>query len=109
MDLSKFAGMLGDTSAISGLFGELEASLGQIQATGEAAAGQVRVTLNGRRDAIAVHVDTDLLETQNQSLVQDFVMAAINDAERKIEELIQNKQREYFMQNFGKIGSLLKR
>lgn len=108
MDFSKLAGMFGNSAALNDLFGDLEQTLAEIQVTGEAAGGQVSVTLNGRRDAIGVHVDSGLLAQENQQIVENFIVGAINDAERKLDGILQEKQREYLMKNLGKLSTLIR-
>lgn len=108
MDISKLAGMFGNSSALNELFGDLEQTLTEIHVVGEAAGGQVSVTLNGRRDAIGVHVESGLLEKENQQIVENFIVGAINDAERKLDVILQEKQREYMMKNLGKLSSLIR-
>ena len=107
MDFTKIASMFGN-SEITNIFGDMQATLAQLKATGEAAGGQVQVTLNGQRDALSVHVDESLLTKENQSIVQDFIAAAINDAERKIGASIEETQRDYFLRNFSKLSSMIK-
>jgi DNA-binding YbaB/EbfC family protein len=55
-----------------------------MEITGEAGAGMVKVTMNGRHDARSVKIDPSLIGDDVQML-EDLVSAAINDAVRKIE------------------------
>lgn len=52
---------------------------------GEAGAGMVKVTINGRHDCKRVEIDPSLL-SDDKELLEDLIAAAINDASRKIEE-----------------------
>jgi DNA-binding YbaB/EbfC family protein len=58
------------------------------EVTGEAGAGMVRVTMNGRYDARQVSLSPELLQ-EDREVVEDLIAAAINDATKKLEE--QNK------------------
>ena len=58
------------------------------EVVGEAGAGMVRITMNGRYDARDVTLSPDLLQ-EDREIVEDLIAAAINDATRKLEE--QNK------------------
>ena len=51
---------------------------------GEAGAGMVKVTMNGRHDVINVDVDPSVLE-EDKELLEDLLAAAVNDAVRKVE------------------------
>lgn len=60
------------------------------EVTGESGAGLVRVTMNGRHDVKKVHLDPSLV-SEELSLVEDLIAAAVNDAVRKIAESNQNQ------------------
>ena len=51
---------------------------------GEAGAGLVKVTMNGRHDVKKVEIDSDVL-TEDKEMLEDLLAAAVNDAVRKIE------------------------
>ena len=58
--------------------------------TGEAGAGMVKVTMNGRHDVRAVEIDESLLE-EDKEILEDLIAAAVNDAVRKVETNTQEK------------------
>ncbi|MCH9671711.1 MAG: YbaB/EbfC family nucleoid-associated protein [Gammaproteobacteria bacterium] len=58
--------------------------LANVEVTGEAGGGMVRVTLSGRYDARAVSIDSSMID--DKEMLEDLVAAAINDAVRKVEE-----------------------
>ncbi|QFU01191.1 Nucleoid-associated protein YbaB [Halomonas sp. THAF5a] len=51
---------------------------------GEAGAGMVKVTMNGRHDVSKVELDPSLME-EDKELLEDLLAAAVNDAVRKVE------------------------
>ncbi len=61
--------------------------------TGEAGAGMVKVTMNGRHDVSAVSID-DSLMTEDKEMLEDLLAAAVNDAVRRVEEATQAKMSE---------------
>jgi nucleoid-associated protein EbfC len=67
-----------------------QAELAGLEATGEAGAGMVKVTLNGRHEAKKVSIERKLAG-EDLEMIEDLVMAAINDAARKIEERTKEK------------------
>lgn len=64
----------------------VQKELEQAEVTGEAGAGLVRITLDGRRQARKVQIDPAALE-EDREFLEDLIAAAINDAEQKIEAL----------------------
>ena len=55
------------------------------EVTGEAGAGMVKVTMNGRHDVRGVDIDPSLLQ-EDKEILEDLLAAAINDAVRKVEK-----------------------
>ncbi len=57
--------------------------------TGEAGAGMVKVTMNGRHEVRKVELDSGLMG-EDKEVIEDLIAAAINDAVRKVAD--NNKQ-----------------
>ncbi|WP_447555896.1 YbaB/EbfC family nucleoid-associated protein [Vreelandella sp. EE22] len=60
---------------------------------GEAGAGMVKVTMNGRHDVSDVTIDPSVLE-EDKELLEDLLAAAVNDAVRKVEANSKAKMEE---------------
>ncbi|MFP3344021.1 YbaB/EbfC family nucleoid-associated protein [Vreelandella aquamarina] len=60
---------------------------------GEAGAGMVKITMNGRHDVIDVTIDPSVLE-EDKELLEDLLAAAVNDAVRKVEANSKAKMEE---------------
>ncbi|MDR5875565.1 YbaB/EbfC family nucleoid-associated protein [Halomonas sp. CUBES01] len=60
---------------------------------GEAGAGMVSVTMNGRHDVISVDIDPSVME-EDKELLEDLLAAAVNDAVRKVEVSSKAKMEE---------------
>ncbi len=61
-----------------------QAEIAAAEITGEAGAGMVRITLNGRHEAKRVVIDAEALKEEKEFL-EDLIAAAINDAAQKLE------------------------
>jgi len=68
----------------------LQVELAQLEVTGEAGAGLVKVTLNGRHEARRVFIDPSLA-AEDRAVLEDLIAAAINDAVRRVERAQQDK------------------
>ena len=55
------------------------------EVTGEAGAGLVKVTMNGRHDVRKVDIDSSLM-SEDKEILEDLMAAAVNDAVRRVEE-----------------------
>ena len=62
----------------------------QLEVTGEAGAGMVKVTLNGRHEARRVHIDPSIAK-EDLAVLEDLIAAAINDAVHRAERAQQEK------------------
>ena len=59
--------------------------IAKAEVTGEAGAGLVKVTMNGRHDVRKVDIDSSLV-TEEKDILEDLLAAAVNDAVRRVEE-----------------------
>jgi nucleoid-associated protein EbfC len=64
--------------------------MGQLTVTGESGGGMVRITMNGRHEVKALEID-DSLVGDDKEMLEDLLVAAFNDAQRKVEQTIQEK------------------
>jgi len=72
---------------------EAQESLTQLEVTGEAGGGMVKITLNGRHNALRAEIKDSLMD-EDVEMLEDLVVAAINDAVRRIEGESQKKIKE---------------
>lgn len=69
---------------------KMQDEIAQAEVTGEAGAGMVKVTMNGRHDVRRVEVDPSLLK-EDKDILEDLLAAAVNDAVRRVEKQQQEK------------------
>ncbi|MFT5117179.1 MAG: DNA-binding YbaB/EbfC family protein [Kiritimatiellia bacterium] len=53
--------------------------------SGESGAGMVKIAMTGRHDVTSVDIAAELL-TEDKSVLEDLLAAAVNDAVRKVEQ-----------------------
>lgn len=58
---------------------------------GNAGGGMVTVTANGQGDIKAVKIDPEVVDPQDTEMLEDLILAAINDAIRKSRELANSR------------------
>ncbi|GAB2716669.1 YbaB/EbfC family nucleoid-associated protein [Halomonas garicola] len=63
---------------------QAQEEVAKAEVQGEAGAGMVRITMNGRHDVSKVDIDPSVME-EDKELLEDLLAAAVNDAVRKIE------------------------
>ncbi|CAL4324684.1 YbaB/EbfC family nucleoid-associated protein [Buchnera aphidicola] len=69
---------------------KIKKEITNMEVTGEAGAGLVKVTINGAHNCKKVEVDPCLLK-DNKEILEDLTAAAFNDAERRISEAHKKK------------------
>lgn len=66
--------------------------LANIEVTGEAGGGMVKLVMTCRHDVKRVEIDPELMgDADDKEILEDLVAAAMNDAVRKVEKTSQEK------------------
>jgi len=65
--------------------------LGNIQVSGSAGAGMVTATLNGKGELLDLVIEKALVQPENTQMLQDLVVAAVNDGLSKAKELAKSE------------------
>ncbi len=73
---------------------EMQDKLSEIEMTGVAGAGMVEVILSGKNEARRVKIDPSLAGAGELEVLEDLIVAAINDARAKIESRVSEKMSE---------------
>ncbi len=69
-----------------------QAELANLEVTGEAGGGMVRLTMTCRHDVKSVQIDPELMgDPEDREILEDLVAAAMNDAVRKVEKTTEDK------------------
>ena len=69
---------------------QMQEEIASTEVTGEAGAGMVKVTMNGRHDVRQVEIDPSLM-SEDKEMLEDLLAAAVNDAVRRVEASQQEK------------------
>ena len=64
-----------------------QAELEKKELTTTAGGGAVEVTINGKKQLTKLTIDKDVVDPDDVEMLQDLVMAAVNEAIRQIEDL----------------------
>ncbi|MEE8058228.1 MAG: YbaB/EbfC family nucleoid-associated protein [Pseudomonadales bacterium] len=64
---------------------KVQQQLASKEVQGESGAGMVKVVMTGHHDIRGVSID-DSLMTEDKEILEDLLVAAVNDAVRKVEE-----------------------
>lgn len=73
---------------------EMQEKLSELEVTGEAGGGMVKVVMNGKGYAKAVAIERALMKEDDAEILEDLIAAAINDAKSKLETQSQEQMKE---------------
>jgi DNA-binding YbaB/EbfC family protein len=68
---------------------QMQASLDTITVTGESGAGLVRATATAKGDLTALEIDPSIFVPSEKEVVEDLILAAVKDAQRKAQDRMQ--------------------
>lgn len=66
---------------------QIQSELAKKTIVGSAGGGMVQVTMNGQGDVLGVEIEKLLINPDETQMLQDLIVAATNDATRKVKEL----------------------
>ncbi len=64
--------------------------IAKLEVTGESGAGLVKITMTGRHDVKSVSIDPTLIG-DDKDMLEDLIAAAVNDANRRVENMTKEK------------------
>ena len=79
---------------------EAQDELGQQKIEGTAGGGMVTVVVTGHREVVDVKINPEAVDPEDVEMLQDLILAATNDALKKVEELT-NKTMGQFTQGMN--------
>ena len=112
-NMGDMMGMMGKMKDLQARMKEAQEQLGGITEQAESGAGLVRVTVNGNKKVVSLEIDNDLIKPDDKEMLQDLLVAAINNAmdsiDHKIKEHLQ-KSTEGLLPNIPgmDLGNLMK-
>lgn len=66
----------------------LQKQMGEMKIDATAGGGMVSVSVNGHKNVLAVTIDPEVVSKDDVEMLQDLIVAAINDAHRKVDEAL---------------------
>ncbi|MGA1740992.1 MAG: YbaB/EbfC family nucleoid-associated protein [Pseudohongiellaceae bacterium] len=88
--MTDIAGLMQQAKKMQEQMQKAQEELAQMECTGEAGAGLVKVVMNGRHEVRNVELDPSLLQ-EDKEIIEDLLAAATNDAVKKVAENNKNQ------------------
>lgn len=64
--------------------------MAELRVEGTAGGGMVKATMNGSKELLAIAIDKEAVDPNDVDMLQDLVVAAVNEASRKVDEEMQS-------------------
>ena len=69
----------------------LQKQMAELRVEGNAGGGMVTVTVNGAKQIQSLKIDPEVVSKDEIEMLQDLIVAAVNDAHRKVDEEMAQK------------------
>jgi nucleoid-associated protein EbfC len=69
----------------------IQRELAALEVEAAAGGGMVTVRMNGHKQLLGVTIEKDVLDPADPEMLQDLIVAAFNEANRKVDEAMQEK------------------
>jgi len=84
------AAMMKQAQAMQTRMQEVQDEVAQKTVEASAGGGMVTVTANGKGEILSVKIDPSLLKDGDVEMLEDLVLAAVNEAHRRAEEMMKS-------------------
>ena len=70
---------------------QLQKQMEDLVVEASAGGGMVTVKMNGQKHLLSVTIDPEALNSSDREMLQDLILAAVNEANRKVDEQLQGQ------------------
>ncbi|MBU6155590.1 MAG: YbaB/EbfC family nucleoid-associated protein [Alphaproteobacteria bacterium] len=89
--MKNFNELMKQAQVLQQRFQEAQDKVALVEAEGQSGGGMVKVTLNGKGLARSVKIDPSLADPKDVGMLEDLVLAAINDARTKVDARVSDE------------------
>ncbi|MGH9405069.1 MAG: YbaB/EbfC family nucleoid-associated protein [Terriglobia bacterium] len=70
---------------------QLQKQLDELMVEANAGGGMVTIKMNGQKQLLSIRIDPEVFASKDVEMLQDLVLAAVNDATRKVDEHLSSR------------------
>lgn len=86
--------MMKQAQAMQAKMADMQEKLASMEVTGQSGAGMVKATLNGKSELRSLKIDPSLVDPNEVEVLEDLVVAAVNDAKVKVEASVAEEMKQ---------------
>ncbi len=94
MALGDLMGMMKQAKDLQEKMQALQGEVAALEVEGSSGGGLVSVVMSGKSEMKRLKIDPSLLKPEEAEIVEDLIVAAVNDARAKAEAVLADKMRE---------------
>ena len=73
---------------------EIQDTLSNLEVEGNSGGGMVKIVMNCKNDVKKINIDPSLIKQDEKEIMEDLIVAALNDAKSKAEEKSQEEMKK---------------
>jgi DNA-binding YbaB/EbfC family protein len=70
---------------------QMQQKMSSIRVEGSAGGGMVKAEMTGGKELVAIRIEKEAVDPNDVEMLQDLVLAAVNDAARRVDEEMQGQ------------------
>jgi nucleoid-associated protein EbfC len=70
---------------------QMQRQMAELKVEGSAGGGMVKAEMSGSKELLAIHIDKEAVDPADVEMLQDLILAAVNEAGRKVDEAMQSQ------------------
>jgi nucleoid-associated protein EbfC len=92
--MKNLAGLMKQAQQMQSKMAEMQEALADLEIEGAAGAGMVKVVMSGKYNLRSIKIDPSLVNKDDVEVLEDLILAALNDASSKVEATTQEKMQD---------------
>jgi len=70
---------------------QMQRQMAEVKVEGTAGGGMVKAEMSGSKELLSLTIDKEAVDPNDVEMLQDLVLAAVNEASRKVDETMQSQ------------------
>tara|TARA_B100001123_G_C15010871_1_gene907506 strand:+ start:289 stop:612 length:324 start_codon:yes stop_codon:yes gene_type:complete len=92
--MNNFNDMMKKAQEMQSKMKEMQESLASLEVEGSSGGGVVKIVMNCKNEIKKIDIDPSIIKNDEKEVLEDLLMAAINDAKTKAEEKSQDEMKK---------------
>ena len=89
-----FGNILKQAQQMHSKISELQEEMAEKRVEASAGGGMVSIVMNGKQEILSLKIDPEVVNREDTEMLQDLIVAAVNEAIRKSQEMLQEEMKK---------------